>query len=269
MSSNVILKSNPHQPSVLSWDDRLHQAMDWHAEVKGAQPTLIPALIKGLRLWADHLPYTFQDENGVYLPVNKWGLGAENTEIYALVDWLTIENRPDLADALRKKFEALYKTTQPLDESVPKLTPQDHITEKRLVRICRRQTVQLINYLEQLFRVAFKYAGKKSRKSRPSVAVEKLAASHRKRSQRTANIELLQKAMIAHIESARDYAWAGIDAGKGPRLLKPPFKKDLAKQTNISLASVSRCFSDPSAHQLRLLWETASDLEQILRFRRK
>lgn len=164
MSSNVAFKSNQNQTSVISWDDRLHQALDRYAEVKGAQPALIPVLIEGLRQWADHLPYSFQDDNGVYLPVNKWGLGAEYTEVYALVDWLILENRHDLADSLRKKFEALYRTTEALDGNFPIHTPQDDRTEKRLVKICRRQTIQLINYLEQLFQVAFKYAGKKPRK---------------------------------------------------------------------------------------------------------
>jgi hypothetical protein len=226
-------------------------------------------LAEGLKEWADLLPYSFQDENGCYLPVNKWGLGAEQTEIYALVDWLIVKNRHDLADSLQKKFEALNKTAKSLDENSPKLIPQDHTTEKRLVRICQRQTVQLISFLEQLLKVAFKHTRKKPRKSRAALPPEKLSASHRKRSQRTASIELLQKALIEHIYSARDYAWAAFDAGKGFRLLPRPFKKELAKQTKVSPASVSRCFSDPGAHQLRLLWETAADLELILSFKKK
>ncbi len=268
MSRNVVLKSNQNQTSVISWDDRLHRALDRYAEVKGAQPALIPALIEGLRQWADHLPYSFQDDSGVYLPVNKWGLGAECTEIYALVDWLTLENRPDLADALRKKFETLYKTTKALDDNFPKVMPQDERTEKRLVRICQRQIDQLINFLEQLFKVAFKYANRKPRKTRTAPPAEKPVISHRKRSQRASDIEVLEKALIEHTKAARDYAWAAIDAQKGPMLLPRPLKKDLGKQTNVKPWSLSRCFSDPGAHQLRLLWEIAGDLDQILRFKK-
>ena len=269
MSSDVVLISNPEQTSIISWDERLHRAMDRYTHIKGAKPALIPALVEGLTEWADLLPCSFQDDSGCYLPVNTWGLGAEYTEIYAFVDWLTLKSRHDLADALRKKFEALYKTTQTLDGNFPKTTTQDHITEKRLVRICCRQTVQLISFLEELLKTAFKYIRQKSRKLKTVVTPEKTVTSHRKRSQRTANIELLQKALIEHIKAARDHAWAAIDAGKGPRLLKHPLKKELAKQTNMSLPSVSRCFSDSGAHQLRLLWETAGDLEQILRFKKR
>ena len=269
MSSNLVLKCNSDQTSVISWDERLHRALDRYNDIKGARPALIPALIEGLTEWADLLPYSFQDESGCDLPVNTWGLGAENTEIYALVDWLTLKGQHDLADALRKKFEALYRTTNALDENFPKITTQDHITEKRLVRICRRQTVQLISFLEELLKTAFKYIHKKPRKAKSEAVLPNASQTHRKRSQRTANIELLQKALIEQIKSARDYAWASIDAGKGPRLLKPPLKKELARQIKISPASVSRCFNDPAAHQLRLLWETAWDLEQILRFKKK
>jgi len=269
MSSSMVLERNLEQTSVISWDDRFHQAIDRYAHIKGTQPALIPALIEGFREWAELLPYSFQDENGCYLPVHTWGLGAEYTEIYAMVDWLIVKDRHDLADSLRKKFEALYRTARGLDENSPKLIPQDHATEKRLVRICHRQTDQLISFLEELLKVAFKYARKKPRKLKTAVPPEKPVVSHRKRSQRTATIELLQKALIEHIKSARDYAWASIDAGKGPKLLTPPLKKELARQAKVSPASVSRCFSDPSAHQLRLLWETAGDLEQILRFMKK
>ena len=269
MNSGIAVQCNLDQTSVISWDERLHRALDRYNHIKGAKPALIPALIEGLTEWADLLPCSFQDESGCYLPVNTWGLGAENTEIYALVDWLTLKGQHDLAEALRKKFEALYQTTKALDENFPKITTQDHITEKRLVRICRRQTVQLISFLEELLKTAFKYVHKKSRKTTIIEVPSNTSRTHRKRSQRTASIELLEKALIEQIKSARDYAWASIDAGKGPRLLKPPLKKELAKQTKTSPASVSRCFNDPAAHQLRLLWETAWDLEQILRFKKK
>jgi hypothetical protein len=185
------------------------------------------------------------------------------------VDWLTLERQHDLADALRKKFEALYRTAGGLDENFPKLIPQDHATEKRLVRVCLRQTDQLISFLEELLKVAFKYARKKPRKSRAALPPEKLSTSHRKRSQRAADIEVLEKALIEHIKSARDYAWAAIDAKKGPMLLPRPLKRELVKQTKIKPWSLSRCFSDPSAHQLRVLWDIAGDLDQILRFKKR
>ena len=269
MNSGVAIQCDLDQTSVISWDERLHRALDRYNHIKGAKPALIPALIEGLTEWAELLPCSFQDESGCYLPVNTWGLGAENTEIYALVDWLIVKNRHDLADSLRKKFEALYRTTNALDENLPKITTQDHITEKRLVRICRRQTVQLISFLEELLKTAFKYAHRKPRKTKAAIVPSNASTAHRKRSQRAADIEVLEKALIEHIKSSQDYAWAAIDAKKGPMLLPRPPKKDLAKQTGIKPWSLSRCFNDPHAHQLRLLWDVAGDLEQILRFKKR
>jgi hypothetical protein len=268
MNSGVAIQCNSDQTSVISWDERLHRALDRYNHIKGATPALIPALVEGLTEWAELLPYSFQDESGCHLPVNTWGLGAENTEIYALVDWLTLKGQHDLANALQKKFEALYRTTKALDENFPKISTQDHITEKRLVRICQRQVVQLISFLEELLKTAFKYVHKGPRKTKPVVAPN-ASTTHRKRSQRAADIEVLEKALIEHVKSSQDYAWAAIDAKKGPMLLPRPSKKDLAKQTGIKPWSLSRCFNDPHAHQLRLLWDVAGDLEQILRFKKK
>ncbi len=44
MSSNVVLISNPEQTSIISWDERLHRAMDRYTHIKGAKPALRAAL---------------------------------------------------------------------------------------------------------------------------------------------------------------------------------------------------------------------------------
>ena len=268
MNSNVAIQCNFEQTSVISWDERLHRALDRYSHIKGATPALIPALIEGLTEWAELLPSSFQDESGCYLPVNTWGLGAENTEIYALVDWLIVKNRHDLADSLRKKFEALYRTTNALDENFPKITTQDYITEKRLVRICRRQTVQLISFLEELLKTAFT-PHQIMQYSAPVQKEIPVLKTIRKRSYRATHIELLEKELVEHIKAARDHAWAEIDGGKAPQLLPRPLKIELANRANIKKWTACRCFNDPSAHQLRLLWETAGDLQLILRFKKR
>lgn len=269
MVSSSVVQNNVSCDVVISWDERLHQAMDRYASIKGIQPALIPAMIEGFSHWARFLPYYFQDEQGLYLPVNMWGLGAEYTEIYAMVDWLILQNRLTFAESLRKKFEALYETARNLDAVYPKMTEQAEAAEKRLVRICRRQTEQLISFLEGLLTVVFRRVDKSASAAKPILPIAAKPARHRKRSQRATDIELCEKALIEHIHSARDYAWAAIDAGKAPSLLPRPIKKDLARQAGIKIWSLSRCLNDSNAHQLRLLWEIAGDLEQILRFKKR
>lgn len=268
MNSSVAVKRNSDEPAVNSWDERLHRALDRYNQIEGAQPALIPALVEGLTEWAELLPFSFQDDNGCYLPVNTWGLGTEQTEIYALVDWLTLQGRDTLSDALHKKFQALYKTTQSLDNNFPKLTSQDEATEKRLVRICRRQTGQLTSFLKGLLKVAFKQR-QLVHSSAPTHIEPQVLKTSRKRSHRAAHIELLEKELIEHIKAARDYAWSAIDAGKAPQLLPRPSKNELAKRANMKKWTACRCFNNPKAHQLRLLWETADGLEQILRFKKR
>lgn len=269
MLSSDVVNGHSIPGSVMSWDERLHQAMDRYAAIKGIQPALIPALTEWFNHWARFLPYYFQNEQGLYLPVTTWGLGAEYTEIYALVDWLILQNRHDLAESLRKKFEALYETARNLDAVYPKVTQPAEATEKRLVRICRRQTEQLISFLEGLLNVAFRHVDKSASAAKPILPIAAKPTRHRKRSQRATDIELCEKALIEHIHSARDYAWAAIDAGKVPLLLPRPIKKELAKQAGIKPWSLSRCLNDSNAHQFRLLWEIAGDVEQILRFKKR
>jgi hypothetical protein len=46
--------------------------------------------------------------------------------------------------------------------------------------------------------------------------------------------------------------------------LERPSQKDLASLCELTETDVSRCLKDPEARLLRLLWETASDLDRIL-----
>jgi hypothetical protein len=86
----------------------------------------------------------------------------------------------------------------------------------------------------------------------------------RKRATRAAKIEALRKEMIDHLRAAHDHARATRDQTGTPRLLPRPTQKDLAKRVDISEYDVSRCLKDPAAHELRLLWEVALDLGQIM-----
>src|SRR6056297_3563267 len=62
------------------------------------------------------------------------------------------------------------------------------------------------------------------------------------------------------------YAGGG-RVGAGITLLPRPSKTHLAKLTGMSKSDVTRCFADLTATELNLLWQTADDLEAVLRLR--
>ncbi|WP_149495340.1 hypothetical protein [Roseiconus lacunae] len=84
-----------------------------------------------------------------------------------------------------------------------------------------------------------------------------------RRSSRTAKIELLVQELTLHLRSTADHAHASGE------LLPRPTQQELARQTGMSKSDVSRCMRDASANQLRLLWQTADDLDAVLRLPRK
>lgn len=89
----------------------------------------------------------------------------------------------------------------------------------------------------------------------------------RKRAERAAKIEALEKELIAHLRAARDHAYATRDRAGTPDLLPRPSQKQLAERTGLTEADVSRCLKDPDARELRLYWQTAQDLEAIMRWK--
>lgn len=90
-------------------------------------------------------------------------------------------------------------------------------------------------------------------------------APPRKRAPRAAAIEALERQLKDHLRAARDHAQFLLDQNREPVLLPRPSQKDLAKLTGLKAVSVSRCLHDPAANELRLLWEIADDLGQVLR----
>jgi len=85
-----------------------------------------------------------------------------------------------------------------------------------------------------------------------------------KRASRTAAIDALERALIDHIIAARDHAYAEERRGRSPKLLPRPAQKQLAAQLKLSRAAVSRAFSDGNAQKLKMLWEMAGDLGQVM-----
>lgn len=90
------------------------------------------------------------------------------------------------------------------------------------------------------------------------------AASIRKRAKRTASIESLTKHMMDHVKAARDYAMTSAEHKSEARLLPRPTQRDLGRLAGISEVAVSRCFNDPTARELRFLWELAGDSARLI-----
>ena len=88
-----------------------------------------------------------------------------------------------------------------------------------------------------------------------------------KRAGRSAAIEKLRKQLIEHLRAAREYARATQDQGE-PRLLPRPTQTHLASASGLTNAAISRCLSDPTARELKLLWQTADNLDAVLRLKK-
>lgn len=87
-----------------------------------------------------------------------------------------------------------------------------------------------------------------------------------KRAGRLSDIERLRSAVIEHLVSARDHAFTTKKQQGEAQLLPRPSQKDLGKIVGLDESKVSRCLSDPNANELRLYWEVATDLDQIMKF---
>jgi hypothetical protein len=88
----------------------------------------------------------------------------------------------------------------------------------------------------------------------------------KKRGSRSAKIEKLTQEISEHLRAAYDYAFSTLDRTGTPQLLPRPSQKELAERTGLSETDVSRCLKDEAAKELRIYWETALDLGQIMRW---
>lgn len=87
-------------------------------------------------------------------------------------------------------------------------------------------------------------------------------ASHREA--RAAAIEKLTHELQRHLLAARDHAVATRRQTGSPGFLPRPTQVDLARRTKLSESAVSRALQDKSALMLRMLWDTADDLNLVM-----
>lgn len=106
----------------------------------------------------------------------------------------------------------------------------------------------------------------RARGERPTVVWPGALGRTKKRANRATAIEAVKNELVEHIRSARHHARAAADQGKGPELLPRPLKKDLARLLGLKAHTVTRCFQDRP--ELRVLWEAADDLDQVMKLGR-
>jgi hypothetical protein len=88
----------------------------------------------------------------------------------------------------------------------------------------------------------------------------------KRRASRAAAIELVKGVLLEHLRAAKDRVWFSIERGEEPVLLPPPSQRQLARQTGLHEVTVGRCLKDEDGDYLRLLLETATDLEAVKRW---
>ncbi|WDI40537.1 hypothetical protein [Bremerella sp. P1] len=91
-------------------------------------------------------------------------------------------------------------------------------------------------------------------------------ATPKRRGSRLNSIAKLRKALIEHVFNAREHAYSTKEITGTPRLLPRPQQKELAKQLDMTTSDVNRALKDDDAVELRIYWELALDVDQVMSF---
>lgn len=100
-------------------------------------------------------------------------------------------------------------------------------------------------------------------RSRPTKTVSR-------RGKRPADLERLTREMVEHLRGARDHAAETLERNGVAELLPRPSQRALGKQCQIPEATVSRCLNrdqSEAAKLLQIFWQTAADLDGVMRWR--
>jgi hypothetical protein len=144
---------------------------------------------------------------------------------------------------------------------VPSRTPRPELDLRGLPAVVR--LTEVLSWKEPGFDFDLAHIEDELRALAPARTMPKPAAAS-KRASRLKQIELLKAALLEHLRSARDHAYVTRKQSGSAVLLPRPSQQFLARQTGISKATVSRCFDDPAAGELRRLWEAADDLDRLV-----
>ena len=96
---------------------------------------------------------------------------------------------------------------------------------------------------------------------------QSVAKKSRKRSSRAAAIDAIKQALRVHIRAARDHAHVTGERNEIPVLLARPSQQELADQLRLHPSAVSRALHDASDRELAILWQTANDIDQVMKFK--
>lgn len=89
-----------------------------------------------------------------------------------------------------------------------------------------------------------------------------------KRGARAAAIEALRLELNAHILAAADHAFDTSERTGTPELLPKPTQAELAERIGVSPPTLGRCLADKAAPELRILWEAADDVYEVMKWRK-
>ncbi len=87
-----------------------------------------------------------------------------------------------------------------------------------------------------------------------------------KRTGLLAKIALLKRELLAHIRAAKQFTEDAEERGVEVELLPRPTKSQLARMAGLQPHDVTRSFDDAAGYELRVLWEVADDLAQVMRY---
>lgn len=261
--------------AVGSWDEERDggQAGQWHERFlkysEQYQHVSSPAeqaevIAKGLLEWAELVPQVQIRAPGEHVPANAWGLSTDMQQTLSLITSMMMGGHIELALRLEKMALELQNVAVALDECYPIETASDKASETRLSRFARQHAHGLSTLLLRMRKLlaAPRTEGLRGSPKKRAVAL----STAPKRAMRSAGMERLKGELSEHLRAAADHVREAIAAGREPKLLPRPCKAELGRRVGLPRWAVSRCFSDPAARELQLLWDTANDLEAICKW---
>jgi hypothetical protein len=191
------------------------------------------------------------------IPGRLWRLGRLKHDTVTTAVWFGLQfRRRDAAEIITRA-----QVAAPALLLVPSRMPRAVLPEGVVAGSLRELTCWAeagLRWDEDRLTELLAACGPMSRSSRKPVPT--------RRKTRATDIEALVAELKQHLRAARDHAEHTLATQGEPRLLPRPTQKDLARRVGITESRVSRSLNDPRANELRLLWNLADDLDQVLRF---
>jgi hypothetical protein len=87
-----------------------------------------------------------------------------------------------------------------------------------------------------------------------------------KRATRAEKIARLTEEVIKLLRTAREHAFSSLELTGTAELLPRPTQQQLGEMCGLDEYDVTRCFGDDTARELRLYWDMALDIDQVMKF---